>query len=197
LVVEGNSVFVATAYPKPELLASSDGSPFVSLSAPCESGPDDGFGPFTIAAIAASDPTDMAVLCVGTPSMEGQAERVYLSRNGGYGYQSLPDPAAGFGGDLAMPNPSTLLLAGGLAGDTWVYRISAGHSSWSESVGFGDQDAGLSDLAFVDPSHGAFVHGPASSALPLLNLANPPTGLGEVYLTNDAGSSWYTQHIPM
>jgi hypothetical protein len=196
LVVEGRSVFVATAYPKPELLTSSDGSHFVSLSVPCESATDNGLGPFTIAAIAASDPADLAVLCVGTPSMGGQAERAYLSHNGGYAFQSLPDPAAGFGGALAMPNPTTLLLAGGLAGSTWLYRISGGTTLWSEAAEFGDQGAGLSDLAFVDPTHGAFVHGPASSAHPLLDLASPPSGLGEVYLTNDAGSSWYTSHIP-
>lgn len=70
------------------------------------------------------------------------------------------------------------------------------NGSWSESIGFSDQGAGLSDLAFVDPSHGAFVHGPASVALSLSNLANPPPGLGEVYLTNDAGSSWYALDIP-
>jgi hypothetical protein len=114
LVVEDHSVFVSTANPRPELLASSDGTHFVSVSVPCASSADNGIGPFTIGAIAASDPSDMAVVCVGTPSMQGEAERAYFSRDGGHAYESLPDPAAGFGGDLAMPNPSTLLLAGGL-----------------------------------------------------------------------------------
>jgi hypothetical protein len=167
LVVEDHAVFVSMAYPKPQLLASSDGIHFVSLPVPCASSADNGLGSFTIEAIAASDPSDIAVLCVGPPSMEGEAERAYLSHDGGYAFQSLPDPAVGFAGGLAMPNPTTLLLAGGLPSGGWVYRISAGSSSWSESVGFSDEDAGLSDMAFVDPSDGAFVLGPASTAIPL------------------------------
>jgi len=196
LVVEDHSVFVSIANPKPELLASSDGIHFVSLSVPCASAMDNGIGPFTIEAIAASDPSDMSVLCVGTPSMGGEAERAYLSRDGGHAFQSLPDPAVGFGGELAMPNPTTLLLAGGLPSGSWVYRNSASNGSWSKSIEFSDQGVGLSDLAFVDPSHGEFVHGPASLALSFLNLPNPPSGLGEVYLTNDGGSDWYALNIP-
>jgi hypothetical protein len=179
------------------LLASSDGIHFISLSVPCTSGADNGLGPFTIEAIAASDPSDIGVLCVGTPSMGGAAERAYLSRDGGHAYQSLPDPTAGFGGNLAMPNPTTLLLAGVLPVLAEIDRISLGNDSWTQTIGFSDGDAGLSDLAFVDPSHGAFVYGPASSALPLLNFANPPTRIGEVYLTNDNGSTWYALHIPV
>jgi len=184
LVVENHSVFVWTAYPKPELLALSGGVHFVSLPVPCPTGIDDGFGPFNIEAIAAIDPSDIAVLCVGPPSMEGDAERAYLSHDGGYAFQSLPDPAVGFAGDLAMPSPNMLLLAGGLVAGSWVFRISAGSSSWSESVGFGGQETGVSDMAFVDPSDGALV------------LADTPSGSGEVYLTNDDGSSWHALNIP-
>jgi hypothetical protein len=39
-------------------------------------------------------------------------------------------------------------------------------------------------MAFVDPSDGALV------------LADTPSGSGEVYLTNDDGSSWHALNIP-
>jgi hypothetical protein len=198
LVVEGHAVFLWAAHPEPELLASTNGRRFVSLTVPCGSGSDNGLGPFTIGAMAASDPSDLAVVCLGAPSMQGEAEQIYLSHDGGHTYRRLPDAEVGFAGELSMPDPTTLLLTGELPSGTWAYRLSVPHDSWSKSIQFSDQGAGgLSDLAFVDSVHGVFVHGPASIALSLLRLADPPPGLGEVYITDDGGSSWYRLHIPV
>jgi hypothetical protein len=198
LVVEGHAVFVWSAHPEPELLASTNGRRFVSLTVPCRSGSDNGLGPFTLGAMAASDPSDLAVVCLGAPSMQGEAEQIYLSHDGGRTYQRLPDAEVGFAGELSMPDPTTLLLAGGLPSGTWAYRLTVPHDSWSKSIQFSDQGAGgLSDLAFVDPVHGVLVHGPASIALSILRFENPPPGLGEVYLTDNGGSTWYRLHIPV
>jgi hypothetical protein len=50
--------------------------------------------------------------------------------------------------------------------------------------------------AFVDPEHGAFIHGSAMEALTFLPLPNAPSGLGRLYLTDDGGSTWHPDRVP-
>jgi hypothetical protein len=194
LVVEGSSVFVLAAYPKAELLASSDGIHFVSLAVPCGPQPDQTEST-TPGALAASDPSHIAVLCLGDPGAGQQHKEVFISHDGGQRFERLPGPdGAELGGELSMPAPNTLLFGVSTAA-TSVSRMTAPDTRWVGSIGFRDGGAGLSDLAFVDPDHGAFIHGPASITRSLLSLPHPPSGLGEVYLTADGGSSWYPTHI--
>ena len=196
LVAEGRTVFVLTAYPSPDILGSSDGVHFAPLSIPCSPPNTGGQSPFMPGSLAASDPADVAVACLGGVGTGNQFKQAFVSHNGGHTYQRLPDPPTpGDGAQLAMPAPATLLL-GAVSAATLVYRIVSPDSSWDMPVFLGGGGIALTDLAFVDPSHGAFVFGAATFALSILSAGNPPSGLGALYLTNDAGAHWLPVHIP-
>ena len=195
LVAEGQTVFVLSAYPEPEILGSSDGVHFTALPVPCSAEPEQP-GPFAPASLAASDPDDLAVACLGGVAAGSQAKQLYISHDGGHSYQRLPDPPlGGDGAELAMPAPTTVLL-GAWSGATQVYRIAPPDSSWTTPLIFGDGGVGVTDLGFVDPAHGAVIHGNALTALPNLSTANPPSGLGTLYLTGDGGAGWQPAPIP-
>jgi hypothetical protein len=196
LVVEGGTIFVMAAYPGPELLRSSDGVHFAPLTVPCVSGSTDGVGPFLPGALAASDPDDVAMVCLGGPGAGSQYKEAFISHDGGLSFQRLPDPAqVGLGAELAMPSPTTLLL-GTSSANTEVIRMTAPDTGWSTDTGFADGGIGLSDLAFVDPAHGVFIHGPVTLWLGLLSQPDPPSDLGQLYLTGSAGSTWAPVRIP-
>jgi hypothetical protein len=195
LVAEGQAVFVLDAYPSPEILRSSDGVHFVPLTAPCSPEINHSY-PFLPYDLAASDPSDVAVACLGGAAAGSEDKQVYISHDGGDTYKRLPDPpAGGDGAELAMPSPNTLLL-GAASAATWVYRVAPPDTSWATPLFLDGGGIALSDLAFVDPSHGALVFGAATVALSILGLANPPSGLGTLYLTDDSGAHWRLVHIP-
>ncbi len=83
LVAEGRTVFLAGAYPHPELFVSTDGLHFSSLPIPCSQEAGSGPGPFRPGQIAASSPSDLVLTCLGLPTMGAQAIEVFISRNGG------------------------------------------------------------------------------------------------------------------
>jgi hypothetical protein len=195
LVAEGRTVFVLTAYPDPEVLGSSDGIHFTALTAPCsaEANQPQSAAPATL---AASDPDDVAIACLGGVAAGSQPKQLYLSHDGGHTYQRLTDPPmGGDGAELAMPAPTTVLL-GASSGATQVYRVAPPDASWTTPLVFNDGGVGVSDLGFVDPVHGALVHGNAIAAIPTLSTANPPSGLGTLYLTDDGGADWSLVPVP-
>jgi len=195
LVAEGGTVFVLDAYPSPEILRSSDGVHFAPLADPCSPETNHPF-PFLLGNMAASDPSDIAVACLGGAAAGSEAKQAYLSHDGGDTYRRLPDPpTGGDGAELAMPAPNTLLL-GAVSAATWVYRVAPPDTSWDTPLFLDGGGIALSDLAFVDPSHGALVFGAATFALSILSAANPPSGLGTLYLTDDSGVDWHLVHIP-
>jgi hypothetical protein len=103
--------------------------------------------------VAASDPDDVAVVCLGGAGAGSQQKEAFISHDGGHTYEQLPDPPmGGDGADLVMPAPSTLLMGSSFAA-SWVYRIVQSDPTWTTSVSFSDGGIGLSDLAFVDPAH--------------------------------------------
>jgi hypothetical protein len=53
----------------------------------------------------------------------------------------------------------------------------------------------MTNLAFVDPSNGMVIGGPANIAMPFVTNP-PPAGLGTLYLTEDAGAHWNLLHVP-
>jgi len=196
LVVEGRTVFLLSAFPSPQLLTSSDGIHFSSLAVPCSPASADQPQALVPGSLAASDPSDLAVACLGGVAAGSEMKQVLISHDGGQTFQTLPAPQmAGDGAKLAMPTPATLFLATASAA-TFVFRIAPPDSVWTTALFFADGGAGLSDVAFVDPSHGALIHGPAAFARSILGLPNPPPGLGEVYLTDGGGSAWYPIVIP-
>jgi len=196
LVVEGRTVFVLNANPSAQILASSDGLHFAPLPVPCSPQTMGEAGPFVPASLAASDPSDVAVACLGGAGTGNQFKQAYVSHDGGHTYQKLTDPpTAGGGAELVMPSPTTILL-GSSSAASMVYRVASANGSWTTPLIFGNDGVELSDLAFVDPSHGAVVDGPANIALRLLSFANPPSSLGTLYLTDDGGTDWHLVHVP-
>jgi hypothetical protein len=195
LVAEGRSVFVLAGYPKPEILGSSDGIGFAPLTDPCPTAtPGEAVNP-SLASLAASGPSDVAVACLGGVAAGNQTKLAYVSHDGGHTYQSLPEPpTGGDGAELAMPAPTSLLL-GAASGATLVYRIASPDASWTTPF-FVPGGIDVADLAFVDPAHGAFVYGAASVALSMLGLSNPPSGLGALFLSDDGGAHWHRVPIP-
>jgi len=195
LVAEGQTVFVLTPDPNPGILGSSDGIHFAPLTIPCS--PETEYpGPILPAALAASDPADVAVACLGGGAAGSQVKEAYISHDGGHTYARLPDPPMeGDGAEVAMPAPTTVLLASS-SGATLVYRQAPPDTSWTTPVDFGDGGVGVADLGFVDPSHGALIHGNATVALSILSTPNPPSGLGTLYLTDDGGAHWRLIDVP-
>jgi hypothetical protein len=194
LVAEGRSVFVMMASPSAEILGSTDGVHFAPLPVPCS--PETTIpGPFEPADLAASDPSDMAVACIASGGAGSQPKQAYISHDGGHSYERLPDPpAGGDGAALAMPTPTTLLLAAS-SGATEVYRIAPPDLSWTTPLFLGGGGVPVSDPAFVDPAHGALVFGPATFAVSILGTSYAPSGLGTLYLTDDGGAVW--QPVPV
>jgi hypothetical protein len=190
LVADGHTVFVMTTDPDPEILGSSDGLHFSALPIPClpEANQSDSLSP---ASLAASDPEDVAVACLGGSAAGSESKELFISRDGGHTYQRPPDPPfGGDGAELAMPASTTVLL-GATSGATEVYRLAPPDSLWTTPLSFSDGGAGLSDLAFVDPAHGTLVHVGAIGALRISGMANPPPNLGNLYLTDDGGVDWH------
>ncbi len=191
LVAEGQTLFLAAAYPRPELFVSADGIHFSRLPAPCN--PDastSGVG-FWLGQLTASTPSDLALTCIGPPSMAYQPVEIFISHDGGRSFRELPSPALiGLGAEVAMAGPTTLVLGTSAAAGAWLERSVSPGTSWSTPFQAHNECPGLSDLSFVDPLHGAFVYCPAPLALP----QGAPDGA--VYLTSDGGASWSAVQIP-
>jgi hypothetical protein len=181
LVAVGRTVFLA--YPSQALFVSPDGLHFSRLPLPCRQQSAAGPGPFLPGGLAAASPSDVAVTCFGQPAMGYQPIEVFISHDGGHHFRILPSPAqVGLGAQVVMTSPTTLLLGTSNSAGVWVLLSASPFRSWSRRFYFNNAGNGLSDLAFVDPAHGAL----------LLGLWD---GLGEVYLTGDGGSSWRAVHL--
>ena len=188
LVGEGRTVFLAAAYPRPEIFASADGAHFSRLPEPCD--PDVGVG-FWSGQLTASSPSDFALTCIGSPSMAYQPVEVFISHDGGRSFREFPRPTrVGLGAEAAMAGPTTLVLGTFDAAGAWLERSVSPGTSWSTPFQAHHECPGLSDLSFVDPLHGAFVYCPAPFALP----QGAPGGA--VYLTSDGGASWSAVRVP-
>ncbi|HTT88482.1 MAG TPA: hypothetical protein VMF65_02950 [Acidimicrobiales bacterium] len=193
LVAEGRTVFLAAPY-LPELFVSTDGLHFSSLPVPCSQSPT-GLGPFRPGQLVASNPTDLVLTCFGQPGMGTLPTEVFISHDGGRSFSRLPTPSLlGQGAQVALAGPTTLLLGTSGPPGTWLERAVSPDRSWSTPLERHDDGAGLTDLAFVDPLHGAFVYCPAPFALDYFGPYGTPGG--QVYLTDDGGSSWSAVHIP-
>jgi hypothetical protein len=187
LVVEGATVFVLDAT---QILSSPNGVDFEPLPIPCVPDGDDS-GPFALTALAASEPSDVALACTGGAAAGSVGKELFISHDGGHTDQRVPDPP--FGGDftaLAMPGPTTVLLSAA-SGASEVYRTASPDTAWTTPLSFGDGGAGLNDLQFVDPSDGALIHGSAALALLSAGDTQVEAGLGSLYLTDDGGSTWF------
>lgn len=193
IAVSGQAVYVTAGN---ALLASTTGTVFRRLADPCPPGPPTPPPPgFGISAVAASGPAEVAVLCGGGVAGGSQAKLVYASGDGGASFRELAVPP--FGGDnrsLAASAPTTLFVTV-VSGASDVYRTTGGDTSWTTPVAFGDGGLGIADLAFVNPTDGAMLHGADVVAEADTYLANGtptriPGRVGMLYLTDDGGTDW-------
>jgi hypothetical protein len=118
VVAEGRKLFLAGAYPHPELFVSTDGLHFSSLPVPCTQGAGAGPGPFRPGQLAASSPSDLVLTCLGPPTMGAQAIEVFVSHNGGHSFSLLPKPEIGQGRRSGLGRPDDgAARDGGASGD--------------------------------------------------------------------------------
>lgn len=194
LVVEGRTVFLIIGSPNSMILSSSDGRSFAPLTVPCAEPGATQAERFSPSAIAASDPSDVTVVCLDGVGAGNQLKQAYVSHDGGHAYVRLPDPpSAGDGAQLAMPSAETVLL-GASSGATLVYRSNQPGESWGTALEF-PGGIGLEDLAFVDPSHGSLVSGPVNALFASGELGHV-SGVGRLELSDDAGATWRVVSVP-
>jgi hypothetical protein len=200
LVVEGTTVFVltqASGSAAASLASSVNGAPFGPLHIPCQAGPlAYGGGVLPVSSLAADGPNDVAVACVGDPGAGSALKQVFRSTDGGHAFTRLADPmTVGISATLALPSPTTVVLASGSAG-SYLARLVAPGQTWALTLGLSDGGVGLSNLAFVDPAHGAVIDGQASLTLKMLSLQSSTVPFGRLYLTADGGTTWHVAQIP-
>ncbi len=182
LLVAGTSTFIR----------SYDGTNFQSLSDPC---PAQSTGPaYSPGSFALSTASDLAVLCGDGVAAGSQKKEVYVSIDGGETYSEVAAPPfTGDASEIAAANPTTLVVSA-QSGASWLYRATGADTTWTTPVSFNDGGVGVTDLGFTDMTHGVFIHG-GPTALRILGGVNPPSGLGTLYLTEDAGATWHQVHI--
>lgn len=168
IALHGQSVYV---FSSPTLLYSSGGA-FSALPDPCP-------GAFTPSGFAASDATNVAVLCEGDAGAGSSTKQVFTSADAGHTYHQIADaPRGGQPTGMASGSAGTIALSA-ISGASWIYLTSGADRTWSVPLQFGDGGQGWSDLGFTNATHGVVIHGPL------------PKGLGTVYLTDDGGAAWY------
>lgn len=170
------------------LLGSPDGSHFAVLSDPC---PTPRSGYWSAVDLSAATASDLAVLCAGNAAAGSEAKQVFVSSDGGHSYRQVAAPP--FLGDaegIAAASPTTLVVSA-RSGASWLFRATGFDTGWTTAVTFDDGGMGVTDLGFTDATHGVVVHAPPGGLLQLVGTAPATAGLGTLYLTDDAGASWY------
>lgn len=189
LQLQGRSVYVIAAG---AFIHSYDGTNFSEVPNPCPPPPPTpGYG---LDSVALSSPTDLVVLCGDGAAAGSEAKQAYVSTDGGNRYEEIAvPPFSGDAGSIAAATPTTFVISAA-SGATFIYRTSSPDSTWTTAASFGDGGIGITDLGFTDATHGVFIHAGAGAVINQANGygATPvPGGLGTLYLTDDAGATWY------
>ncbi len=194
LQVQGHAVYLlAEGGGTATILGSPDGSHFAVLPDPC---PTAGPGYWSTVDLSASTPTDLAVLCAGNAAAGSEQKQVFVSTDGGHTYRQVAvPPFLGDAGAIAAATPTTLVVSA-RSGASWLYRTTGAGTGWTAAITFDDGGMGVTDLGFTDATHGVVVHAPPGGLLQLVGTAPATAGLGTLYLTDDAGASWYPVTIP-
>ena len=106
-------------------------------------------------------------------------KEVFVSSDAAQTFHQIADaPTGGQPVGIAMASPTTIAIAA-YSGVTEIYLTTGVDTTWTAPLQLDDGGLGLMGLGFTDATHGVVIHGTSTS---------PP---GEVYLTDNGGSSWY------
>jgi len=138
--------------------------------------------PSSVAVISASR---LAILCTGQGYTGHTIKHVYVSEDDGAHWALAGQPSpAGDAGTLAATTAGQLAIATASAASWLFYSPDAG-ASWQVVNQQDDGGAGWADLGFTTATDGVVVHGPADSE------GNSTQRPGQLFLTDDAGATWY------
>jgi len=188
LTVHGSAVvLLAAGASASPLLVAPDGDHFARRRQPCPSAlAEGGMAPV---GLAASGPTDLAILCAGNAGAGSAQKSVYVSTDAARTFHRIADPPLGGDpGQMAAASPTTFVVAAA-SGASWLYRTVGHDTRWTTARRFGDGGVGFTDLGFSDRLHGAAIYGEASVAESV--TGQPPPLPGVVYLTNSGGRTWF------
>ena len=135
--------------------------------------------------VAVTSATGLALLCLGEGYTGHTTKQVYLSDDDGAHWTLAGAPSPdGDGGTIAATTTGDLAIATESAASWLFYSPSAG-TSWRITATEPDGGMGWADLGFTTATDGVVVRGPADSD------GNSTQRPGQLYLTSDAGATWY------
>jgi hypothetical protein len=138
--------------------------------------------PSSVAVISADR---LAILCTGEGYTGHTIKHVYVSDDDGAHWSLAGQPSpAGDAGTLAATTACQLAIATESAASWLFYSPDAG-VSWQVVNQQDDGGQGWADLGFTTAADGVVVRGPADSD------GNATQRPGQLFLTDDAGATWY------
>jgi len=170
LVAQGNYVYVYPLEVQDEVASRPaldvwNGNTLTSHTLPCT---DDWAN-----ALAASTPTDLALICAGEPSAGQQLKTAYTSSSAGSGWTEVSKPPANGYVASAAATTSGTFFTGDRNG---IVATRDSGSEWKTSA-MRYIASGFSYVGFTDPEHGVAII--------------EPSGPDPILLTNDAGRHWH------
>jgi photosystem II stability/assembly factor-like uncharacterized protein len=127
----------------------------------------------------------LAILCTGEGYTGHTIKQVYVSDDDGANWTLAGQPSPdGDAGVLAATATGQLAIATASAASWLFYSGNAG-ADWRIVNQQDDGGIGWADLGFTTATDGVVVHGPADSD------GNATQRPGQLFLTDDAGATWY------
>jgi hypothetical protein len=129
--------------------------------------------------------TGLAALCTGEGYTGHTIKQVYVSDDAGARWTLAGAPSPdGDAGTIAATTTGQLAIATASAA-SWLFYSGRAGTSWQTVNEQYDGGSGWADLGFTTDTDGVVVHGPADSD------GNRTQRPGQLFLTGDAGATWY------